>query len=83
MANPPLYHQTARDGRGGIPAWWFGAPAIAFAYTFMTPALLPDVVPVPAELPNGMASPLRWFVGLLLGVAALSTWQLLRWVAKR
>ena len=35
MTKLPLYHETARDGRGGIPGWWFGAPVIAFAYAFV------------------------------------------------
>jgi hypothetical protein len=74
-----LHHETARDGRGGIPAWWFGAPFIAFVYAFATPRLLPDIVSVPATLPPGLAAPMRWFIGLLLGVALLSAWQLVRW----
>ena len=40
-----LYHQTAMHGRGGIPSWWFGAPIIAFVYTFFTATLVPDLVP--------------------------------------
>jgi hypothetical protein len=83
MAKLPLYHQTATDGHGGIPAWWFGAPAIAFLYTFLTPGFIPDIVSVPEALPNGMATAMRWFVGLLLGVALLSTWRLVRWAASR
>jgi hypothetical protein len=83
MAKLPLYHQTATAARGGIPAWWFGAPAIAFVYAFLTPTFLPDIVSVPDALPDGTATAMRWFVGLLLGVALLSTWRLVRWVASR
>jgi hypothetical protein len=83
MRNSPLYHQTATDGRGGIPAWWFGAPAIAFVYAFITPRFVPDLVSLPEALPNGVATPLRWFIGLLLGVALLSTWRLLRLAVRR
>ena len=83
MRNSPLYHQTATGGRGGIPAWWFGAPAIAFVYAFITPRVVPDLVSLPEALPSGVATPLRWFIGLLLGVALLSTWRLLRWAARR
>ncbi|HLG55304.1 MAG TPA: hypothetical protein VI485_08225 [Vicinamibacterales bacterium] len=74
-----LHHETATDGRGGIPGWWFGAPLIAFVYAFATPRLLPDIVSVPATLPAGLAGPMRWFIGLVLGVVLLSTWHLIRW----
>ena len=47
VTKEPLYHETAR-GRIGIPAWWFGAPFIAFAYVLATPRFLPDLVAVPA-----------------------------------
>jgi hypothetical protein len=83
MAKLPLYHQTARDGRGGIPGWWFGAPAIAFAYALVTPRFLPDVMRVPDALPDGTAAVMRWFVGLFLGVALLSAWQLIHWARSR
>ena len=79
MPKEPLYHETAR-GRFGIPAWWFGAPVVAFAYVLTTPRWLPDLVAVPATLPNNLTSPLRWFVGLLLGVALMSLLQLLLWL---
>lgn len=82
MANSPLYHQTARDGRGGIPAWWFGAPFIAFVYAFLTPGVLPDIVAVPEALPPGLATALRWLVGLLLGVVLLSCWQVVQWARR-
>jgi hypothetical protein len=71
----PLYHETS-SRRFGIPAWWFGAPAVAFVYVLVTPRFLPDLVPVPAHL----AAPVRWLVGLLLGVALLSIVQLARWL---
>ena len=79
MAKQPLYHETAR-GRFGIPGWWFGAPVIAFAYVLATPRFLPDLVTVPATLPTNLASPLRWFVGLLLGVALMSVVRLVLWL---
>jgi hypothetical protein len=82
MAKTPLYHQTARDGRGGIPAWWFGAPFIAFVYAFLTPGVLPDIVAVPEALPPGLATALRWLVGLLVGVVLLSCWQVVRWARR-
>ena len=83
MARFPLYHQTAMHGRGGIPSWWFGAPVIAFVYAFFTTRLVPDLVPVPDDLPPGLATPMRWFVGLAIGVALLSAWRLVRWIARR
>jgi hypothetical protein len=60
------------------PAWWLGAPFIAGAYVFLTPRVLPDVLPAAANSP-----PLRWLVGLLLGVAILTTWQVVRWALGR
>jgi hypothetical protein len=48
MAKLPLYHQTAHDGRGGIPGWWFGAPVIAFA-NLATDSLGPLAVTSPGE----------------------------------
>jgi hypothetical protein len=83
MEKLPLYHQTARDGRGGIPAWWFGAPIVAFVYAFLAPRLGLDIVTVPDALPGGLASAMRWMVGLLLGVALVTTWRVGRWVARR
>ena len=82
MAKEPLYHQTAQ-GRFGTPAWWFGAPFVAFVYVFVTPRWLPDLVTPPAALPANLASPLRWFVGLLIGVALMIIVQLLRWLRHR
>jgi hypothetical protein len=41
MTKLPLYHQTATDGHGGIPAWWF--------------------------------------IGLVLSVALVTAWQVVRW----
>jgi hypothetical protein len=82
MAKEPLYHETAR-GRFGIPGWWFGAPVVAFAYVLATPRFLPDLVAVPAALPSNLASPLRWFVGLLIGVALLTIVQLLLRIRRR
>jgi hypothetical protein len=75
----PLYHQTAKDGRGGIPGWWFGAPIVAFAYAFLTSRFVPDVVPLPEGLPPAAAPMVRWFIGLLLGVGLLSAWRLVQW----
>jgi hypothetical protein len=57
------------------PAWWFGAPLIALAYVALTPRVLPDLLPE-----NASSAPVRWLIGLLLGVAILSTWQLARWM---
>ena len=79
MTKLPLYHETSSDGRGGIPGWWFGAPVVAFAYAFLAPRFVPDVVPPPQGLPQGMAAVMRWFVGLLVGVALLSAWRLIQW----
>lgn len=81
MAKEPLYHETAR-GRFGIPGWWFGAPVVAFAYVFVTPRLLPDLVTPPPALPANLAAPLRWFVGLLLGVALMSVVQVILWLRR-
>ncbi len=81
MTKEPLYHETAR-GRIGIPAWWFGAPVIAFAYVLAIPRFLPDLVAVPAALPSNLASPLRWFVGLLFGVALMSVVQVILWLRR-
>jgi len=81
MSKLPLYHQTARDGHGGIPGWWFGAPAIAFVYAFLTPRFLPDVVSVPAGV-EGAAPVLRWCVGLLFGVALLAAWRMPQWARR-
>jgi hypothetical protein len=79
VAKEPMYHETAR-GRFGIPGWWFGAPIVAFAYVLATPRFLPDLVAVPSTLPSNLASPLRWFVGLLLGVALMSVVRLVLWL---
>ena len=76
MIKEPLYHETPR-GRFGIPAWWFGAPVAAFVYVFVTPRWLPDLVTPPPALPANLAAPLRWFVGLLIGVALMTVVQLL------
>lgn len=83
MKQQPLYHQTATDERGGIPGWWFGAPVIAFVYAFVTPRFVPDIVSIPETLPEGLATPMRWFVGLLLGVGLLLSWQIARWALRR
>lgn len=83
MTKLPLYHQTATDGHGGIPAWWFGAPVVAFAYVFLIPRFLPDIVSVPDALPVGLAATVRWFIGLVLGVALVTTWQVIRWARLR
>ncbi|HZM97661.1 MAG TPA: hypothetical protein VFB92_29775 [Vicinamibacterales bacterium] len=80
MAKLPLFHErAAEEGRGGSPGWWFGAPIVAFLYAFLTPRLVPEIVPLP-DLPNGVAPAMRWFIGLLLGVALLSGWRVFRWV---
>ena len=79
MIKEPLYHE-APPGRFGLPTWWFGAPAIAFLYAWLTPQFLPDLVTPPATLPGNLAAPLRWFVGLLLGVAVMSLVQLALWL---
>jgi hypothetical protein len=80
MTRLPLYHETARDGRGGIPGWWFGAPVVAFAYAFLAPRFVPEIVTLPPGLPQGVAPAMRWFIGLLLGVALLSIWRLVQWL---
>jgi hypothetical protein len=68
MGKLPLFHETAQ---GGVPAWWFTAPFIAFGYVLVTPRFLPDIVTVPDAVPQ-LATIVRWFVGLLLGVVILS-----------
>jgi hypothetical protein len=78
MPIPPLYHASRTDW--GVPRWWFGAPAIAFLYAFLTPEFVPDIVTVPDGLPENLHAPMRWFVGLLGGVAMISTWRLIQWV---
>jgi hypothetical protein len=83
MARLPLYHQTARDGHGGIPGWWFGAPIVAFAYALVIPRFLSDPVAMPEGLPRGLDGILRWLIGLLLGVVLLSGWQFVLWARKR
>jgi hypothetical protein len=80
MAKLPLYHQTATDGHGGIPAWWFGAPVVAFVYVLVNPRFVPDVVSIPDAFPAGLSTITRWFIGLMVGVALVSTWQVVRWV---
>jgi hypothetical protein len=80
MPDRPATRETAGDGRGGIPRWWFGAPAIAFLYSFVTSRIVPDLVPVPNALPQNLAAAMRWFVGLLIGVALLSLWRLTLWI---
>ena len=79
MAKLPLFHETAR---GGVPAWWFSAPFIAFAYILLTPRFLPDIVTVP-EAVSELATIIRWFVGLLLGVIVLSLVRLIQTVRSR
>ena len=79
MPGQPLYHQTATHGHGGIPGWWFGAPLIAFAYAFVTPRFVPDIVSVPEALPAGLDHVMRWCIGLVLGVVMLAFWQIIRW----
>jgi hypothetical protein len=83
MARLPLYHQTARSGRGGIPTWWFGAPVVAFLYAFVAGRFVPDLVSVPNDLPSNLAAPLRWFVGIVIGVALLSAWAVVRLMVRR
>jgi len=61
---------------GRIPAWWFGAPFVAFAYAFLVPRFVPDLVPLLEGQPVGLAPALRWFIGLLAGVALLTAWRL-------
>jgi hypothetical protein len=80
MTKLPLYHEIARDGRGGIPGWWFGAPVVAFAYTFLAPRFIPEIVSMPSGLPQGLAPVMRWFIGLLLGVALLLVLRLVQWI---
>ena len=51
MGKLPLFHETAR---GGVPAWWFSAPFIAFGYVLvLTPRFLPDIVTVPDPVLRG------------------------------
>ena len=41
---------------------------------------MPDLVSLPATLPPVLAVTVRWFIGLVLAVALLASWQLVRWV---
>ena len=82
MEKPPLYHETVRR-RFGSPAWWFGAPVVAFAYVLLAPRLIPDLVTIPETLPRNLMAPVRWLVGLLIGVAVLAAVQLLVWLRRR
>jgi hypothetical protein len=41
---------------------------------------VPDLVPVPDALPQNLAAAMRWFIGLLIGVALLSLWRLTLWI---
>lgn len=75
MDTLPTAHGTGGRWRGASPVWWFGAPLIATAYVFLTPRFLPDIVPAAATNP-----PVRWLVGLVIGVAILSIWQIGRWM---
>jgi hypothetical protein len=78
MRREPLYHEVS-SRRFGVPAWWFGAPAVAFLYVFVTPRFLPELLPIPPEVPANLAASVRWLIGLVLGVALLSIFQLARW----
>jgi hypothetical protein len=82
MAEEPLYHQTPR-GKSGVPAWWFGAPAIAFVYVWLTPRFLPDLVGIPRDLPAPLASSVRWLVGLVAGAALMAVVQIVQSFRKR
>jgi hypothetical protein len=81
MDREPLYHEVSR-GRFGLPAWWFGAPAVAFLYVLLTPRFLPELV-VAGALPAGLAAAIRWMVGLLVGVALISAVRLFLWSGRR
>lgn len=78
-----LYHETGTKWRAGLPRWWFGAPAIAFVYTLMTPRFLPDLVSIPENSPVRISPAVRWLVGLLIGVAVLTVMQFATWVLTR
>lgn len=82
MADEPLYHQTPR-GKFGLPAWWFGAPAIAFVYVWLTPRFLPEIIAIPRDLPAPLASSVRWLVGLVAGSALMAAVQLVKSVRDR
>lgn len=82
MADEPLYHQTPR-GKFGLPAWWFGAPAIAFVYVWLTPRFLPEIIGIPRDLPAPLASSVRWLVGLVAGSALMAAVQLVKSVRDR
>ena len=82
MADEPLYHQTPR-GKFGLPAWWFGAPAIAFVYVWLTPRFLPEIIGIPRDLPAPLASSVRWLVGLVLGSGLLAGLQLVQSLRRR
>lgn len=83
MTKTALYHERPTSKwRGGTPWWWFGAPFIAMAYVLVTPRFLPDIVSVPSEL-SGALYPVRWLVGLVIGVGVLATVRVARWILSR
>ena len=82
MAREPLYHEAPR-GKFGVPVWWFGAPAIAFVYVWLTPRFLPDLVAIPRDLPGPLASSVRWLVGLVAGSALIAVVHLVQSFRKR
>jgi hypothetical protein len=72
------FDRTGGRWRGTVPAWWFGAGLLAGVYVFLTSRFVPDIVPGASNTP-----PVRWLVGLVIGVAILSTVQIGRWVIGR
>lgn len=83
MTTPALYHERPTNKwRGGVPWWWFGAPFIAVAYVLATPRFLPDIVSTSPEL-SGALPALRWLIGVVIGVAILTTVQVGRWILRR
>ena len=77
MAREPLYHETPR-GKSGIPVWWFGAPAVAFVYVWLTPRFLPEIIAIPRDLPAPLTSSVRWLVGLVAGSALMAAVQVVQ-----
>ena len=82
MSNPLAHDRPATKWTTGAPWWWFGAPVFAFGYVLLTPRVLPDIVSVQSEMSAALPA-LRWLVGLVVGVLALITIHVTRWILSR
>jgi len=59
-----------------------GAGLLAFAYVFLTPRVLPDVISSDT-VPSGAIGPVRALLGMLLGAMLMVAWYLLRAAIRR